>query len=267
MAPHPDFEGRVALVTGGTKGIGRGIAEAFLGAGARVVVCARSAPDSLPASADGRRAEFLACDVREPEAVRALVAAVVERHERLDVLVNNAGGSPSANAATASPRFHEGVVRLNLLAPLNLAQAANAAMQSQPAGGVVVFIGSVSAQRPSPGTAAYGAAKAAVLSLTASLAVEWAPKVRVVAVSPGLVRTEQSQLHYGDAAGIAAVSATVPLARMAEPLDVANACLFVASPRAAYMSGTNLLLHGGGEMPAFLEAARTGRPSAHEESP
>src|SRR5213595_2436434 len=121
MAPHPDFEGRVALVTGGTKGIGRGIAEAFLGAGARVVVCARSAPDSLPASADGRRAEFLACDVREPEAVRALVAAVVERHGRLDVLVNNAGGSPSANAATASPRFHEGVVRLNLLAPLNLA--------------------------------------------------------------------------------------------------------------------------------------------------
>jgi NAD(P)-dependent dehydrogenase (short-subunit alcohol dehydrogenase family) len=260
MAPHLDFEGRVALVTGGTKGIGRGIAEAFLGAGARVVVCARSAPDSLPASADGRRADFLACDVREPEAVRALVAAVVERHGRLDVLVNNAGGSPSANAATASPRFHEGVVRLNLLAPLNLAQAANAAMQSQPAGGVIVFIGSVSAQRPSPGTAAYGAAKAAVLSLTASLAVEWAPKVRVVAVSPGLVRTEQSQLHYGDAAGIAAVSATVPLARMAEPVDVANACLFVASPRAAYMSGTNLLLHGGGEMPAFLEAARTGRP-------
>jgi NAD(P)-dependent dehydrogenase (short-subunit alcohol dehydrogenase family) len=260
MAPHLDFEGRVALVTGGTKGIGRGIAEAFLGAGARVVVCARSAPDSLPASADGRRADFLACDVREPEAVRALVAAVVERHGRLDVLVNNAGGSPSANAATASPRFHEGVVRLNLLAPLNLAQAANAAMQSQPAGGVIVFIGSVSAQRPSPGTAAYGAAKAAVLSLTASLAVEWAPKVRVVAVSPGLVRTEQSQLHYGDAAGMAAVSATVPLARMAEPVDVANACLFVASPRAAYMSGTNLLLHGGGEMPAFLEAARTGRP-------
>jgi NAD(P)-dependent dehydrogenase (short-subunit alcohol dehydrogenase family) len=259
MAPHLDFDDRVVLVTGGTKGIGRGIAEAFLCAGARVVVCARSASDSLPASADGRPAEFLACDVREPEAVRALVAAIVERHGRLDLLVNNAGGSPSADAATASPRFHEGVVRLNLLAPLNLAQAANAVMQSQPAGGVIVFIGSISAQRPSPGTAAYGAAKAAVLSLTASLAVEWAPKVRVVAVSPGLVRTEQSQLHYGDAAGIAAVSATIPLARMAEPADVANACLFVASPRAAYMSGTNLLLHGGGETPAFLEAARTGQ--------
>jgi NAD(P)-dependent dehydrogenase (short-subunit alcohol dehydrogenase family) len=98
-----------------------------------------------------------------------------------------------------------------------------------------------------------------VLSLATSLAVEWAPKVRVVAVSPGLVRTEQSALHYGDEAGIAAVGATIPLGRMAEPDDVAQACLFVASPRAAYLSGTNLLLHGGGERPAFLDAAKAGK--------
>ena len=249
-----DFEDRVVLVTGGTKGIGRGIAEAFLGAGARVVVCARTAPDALPRAGD-RAADFVACDVREAEAVRALVAAVLERHGRLDVLVNNAGGSPPGDAATSSPRFHEAVVRLNLLAPLHLAQAANAPMQAQADGGVIVFIGSVSAQRPSPGTAAYGAAKAGVLSLTASLAVEWAPKVRVVAVSPGLVRTEQSHLHYGDEQGLAAVGATVPAGRLAEPADVAEACLFVASPRAAYVSGTQLLLHGGGERPAFLNAS------------
>jgi NAD(P)-dependent dehydrogenase (short-subunit alcohol dehydrogenase family) len=111
--------------------------------------------------------------------------------------------------------------------------------------------------RPSPGTSAYGAAKAAVLSLASSLAVEWAPKVRVVAVSPGLVRTEQSHLHFGDEAGIAAVGATIPAGRMAEPSDIADACVFVASPRAAYLSGTNLLLHGGGEKPAFLAAAQT----------
>ena len=258
MYPENEFEQRVVLVTGGTKGIGRGIAAAFLKAGARVVVCARTAPETLPA-ADGRQAEFIGCDVREADAVRALVATVVERHGRLDVLVNNAGGAPPADAATASPRFHESIVRLNLIAPLHLAQAANATMQGQAGGGVIVFIGSVSAVRPSPGTAAYGAAKAGVLSLVSSLAVEWAPKVRVVAVSPGLVRTEQSPLHYGDEQGIAAVGATIPAGRLAEPEDVANACLFMASPRAAYVNGTHLLLHGGGEKPAFLEAAKAGR--------
>lgn len=258
MKQKTDFDQRVVLVTGGTKGIGRGIAEGFLSAGATVVVCARTAPEQAT-SAEGRSAEFMPCDVREADAVRALVAAIVARHGRLDVLIHNAGGSPAVDAATVSPRFHEGVIRLNLTAALHMAQAANAAMQTQEQGGVIVFIGSVSALRPSPGSAAYGAAKAAVLSLASSLAVEWAPKVRVVAVSPGLVRTEQSHLHYGDAAGIAAVGASIPAGRMAEPSDIAQACLFVASPQAAYMSGTNLLLHGGGEKPAFLAAANAGQ--------
>ncbi len=245
---------RVVVVTGGTKGIGRGIVEAFLAAGDTVVACARQQPETLPA-AGGRSAEFVACDVKDIDSVKAMVAGVAARHSRIDVLVNNAGGSPAADAATASPRFHESVIRLNLLAPFNLAQAANAQMQQQPGGGVIVFIGSISALRPSPGTAAYGAAKAGVLSLVSSLAVEWAPKVRVVAVSPGLVRTEQSHLHYGDEAGIAAVGATIPAGRMAEPADVAAAVTWVASPAASYLSGTNLLLHGGGEKPAFLGAA------------
>ena len=244
---------RVVLVTGGTKGIGRGIAEAFLANGDRVVVCARQQPDTLPGVGEAR-ADFVACDVRDVEAIKALMATIVERHGALDVLINNAGGSPSAEAASASPRFHEGVLRLNLIAPLNLAQAANAQMQRQ-AGGVIVFIGSISALRPSPLTAAYGAAKAGVLSLVGSLAVEWAPKVRVVAVSPGLVRTEQSHLHYGDDAGIAAVGATIPVGRMAEPADIGGACVWVASPAASYFSGSNLLLHGGGEKPAFLGAS------------
>jgi NAD(P)-dependent dehydrogenase (short-subunit alcohol dehydrogenase family) len=259
MNSESEYNQRVVLVTGGTKGIGRGIANGFLAAGATVVVCGRNAPETLPQVGE-RHAEFMPCDVREAEAVRALVAAVVARHGRLDVLVNNAGGAPEVDAATVSPRFHEGVLRLNLFSTLHAAQAANAVMQTQADGGVIVNIGSISALRPSPGTAAYGAAKAAVLSLTASLAVEWGPKVRVVAVSPGLVRTEQSHLHFGDEAGIAAVSATIPAGRMAEPADIAEACLFVASPRAAYMSGSNLLLHGGGERPAFLAAAQGRKP-------
>ncbi|OEY66334.1 SDR family oxidoreductase [Marinobacter sp. X15-166B] len=253
-----DYTGKVVLVTGGTKGIGAGIAQSFLQAGASVVVCGRQAPDSLPAAA-GRSADFFALDLRDVDALAELFAHIVERYGRLDVVVNNAGGSPAADAATASPRFSESIIRLNLLVPLNVAQHANRIMQGQDDGGTIIFIGSVSASRPSPGTAAYGAAKAGVLSLVSSLAVEWAPKVRVVSVSPGLIRTEQSHLHYGDEAGIRAVGDTIPAGRMGQPDDVAGACLFAGSPQAGYWSGTNLLLHGGGEKPAFLDSATTNR--------
>lgn len=250
-------QGKVVLITGGGKGIGRGISECFLASGAVVVICGREVPEALP-EAGGRKAEFIAADVRDAAAVDALFAQIAQRHGRLDVLINNAGGTPYAMADQASPRFHEKIFQLNLLAPLHLAQKANAAMQAQ-GGGVIVFIGSVSALRPSPGTAAYGAAKAAVLSLTASLAVEWAPRVRVVTVSPGLVRTEQSALHYGDEASIAAVSSTIPLGRMAQPKEIGEACVWVASEAASYLTGTNLVLHGGGERPAFLDAANANK--------
>lgn len=248
----------IVLVTGGAKGVGRGISQAFLETGATVIVCGREAPAELPSVAD-RAVEFIACDVRRPEQVEALFAQIAQRHGRLDVRVNNAGGAPFALAANASARFHESILTLNLIAPLHLAQRANALMQSQEQGGAIVFIGSVSALRPSPGTAAYGAAKAGVLSLVQSLAVEWAPKVRVCAVSPGLVQTEHSELHYGDAASIAKVAATIPAGRLATPAEIGAACVWMASPAAAYATGTNLVLHGGGERPAFLSASDANR--------
>jgi len=248
---------RIVLVTGGAKGVGRGITERFLAQGDHVVISSREAPPELP-EVDGRRAEFIAGDLRDVAAVDALFAQISERHGRLDVLVNNAGGAPFALAAQASPRLHEKIFQLNLLSPLHLAQKANALMQQQ-GKGTIIFIGSVSAMRPSPGTAAYGAAKAAVLSLVQSLAVEWAPKVRVVAVSPGPVITEQAALHYGDAEGIAAVERTIPMQRMASPADVGDACVWLASDAAGYVSGSNLLLHGGGERPAFLDAANVNK--------
>ena len=250
MSVAIDYSGRVVLVTGGARGVGRGLARRFLDAGATVVVCGRTAPDALP-----ERCHFIACDVRDAEAVGVMIDEIGARFGRLDVLVNNAGGSPNADAATASPRFSESIIRLNLIAPLNVAQAANRLMQQQADGGVLLFVASVGAHRPSPGTAAYGAAKAGVLNLVSSLAIEWAPKVRVMAVSPGLVQTEQSHLHYGDETGLARVAATIPAGRLADPADIGNACLFLASPLAGYASGTHLLLHGGGEAPAFLAAA------------
>lgn len=249
-----DFTGKSVIVTGGTKGAGRGIAEAFLAAGANVVVCGRSEVAELP-TANGRVATFVKADVREVEQIDRVVTAAVDAFGGLDVLVNNAGGAPFALAADASPRFHEKILALNLVAPLHFMQRANAQMQKQETGGTIVNIASVSGVRPSPGTAAYGAAKAGLLSLTSSLAVEWAPKVRVAAVTAGMILTEQAHLHYGDEAGIARVAATVPVNRLAVPEDVANACLFLASPLASYVTGTSIVLHGGGEKPAFLSAS------------
>lgn len=246
-----DLDGRVALVTGGTRGVGLGITEALVEAGAVVVTCSRSAVDPVAGSAG-----HLEGDVRDPESVETLVRRVADTHGRLDVVVNNAGGAPYALAADASPRFHAKVVELNLLAPLLVSQAANAVMQRQ-GGGSIVMVSSVSATRPSPGTAAYGAAKAGIDSLVRSLAVEWAPRVRVNAIDVGLVRTEQTDLHYGGEDGVAAIERTVPLGRLADPRDVGNVAAFLASPLAGYVSGAVVAVHGGGEPPPFLAAAET----------
>jgi NAD(P)-dependent dehydrogenase (short-subunit alcohol dehydrogenase family) len=252
-----DMTGKVVIITGGAKGVGRGITTRFLAAGADVVICGRTEPERLP-EAGGRQARFVSADVRQVDDIDRVIAAARDRGGRLDVLVNNAGGSPHTAAATASPRFSEAIIRLNLLAPLNFAQRANAVMQAQVAGGAIINIASVSGIRPSPGTAAYGAAKAGLLNLTETLAVEWAPKVRVNAITAGMIRTEQSHLHYGDEAGVAAVASTVPLGRLGEPEDIGDVCLFLASPLARYVSGTSIVVHGGGERPAFLAASTAG---------
>src|SRR6516165_2172759 len=252
--PFPGLSGLRVIVTGGTRGIGAGIAQGFLRSGAQVLVCARNEPASPPA-ADGRTASFALADVRDPEQARRVIRTGRDLFGGVDVVVSNAGGSPPTAAATASPRFHAKVIELNLIAPLHVAQSANAVMQRQPDGGSIIMIGSVSGVRPSPGTAAYGAAKAGLHHLTASLAVEWAPKVRVNTVVPGPVATESaSAAHYADAGGAEAVAGTVPLGRLATPGDVADVCLFLASPQASYVSGAALLLHGGGEWPAWQSA-------------
>jgi NAD(P)-dependent dehydrogenase (short-subunit alcohol dehydrogenase family) len=259
------------IVTGGTRGIGAAVASAFLAAGARVLVCARHEPPSLPRAGDAAAefvragdaaaefvragdaaAEFVRADVRDPEQAGALVAAAVERFGRLDVVVNNAGGAPAVPADTASPRLHAKIIELNLLAPLHVSQAANAVMREQPGGGVILMVGSVSGVRPSPGTAAYGAAKAGLHHLATTLAVEWAPKVRVNSLIVGPVATEAADGGLDPAA----LARTVPMGRAATPAEVAGACLLLASPLAGYVSGAALAVHGGGEWPGYLADLR-----------
>lgn len=253
MVLNIDMTDQLVLVTGGGRGVGRGITQRFLDAGAEVVICGRNEPDTLPSSGD-RTASFIPADVREAADVEMLFDRVVADYGRLDVLISHAGGSPSTEAATASVRYAAAMAMLNLQAALTSGQRANDVMQAQPDGGCIINIGSVTAMRASPGTAAYGAAKAGLVNLTASLAVEWAPKVRVNCVSAGLILTEQAHLHYGDDLAIAAVAATVPLGRLGTPQDVADACVFLASPLARYISGANLDVHGGGERGASADA-------------
>lgn len=255
MAGSVDLTGKVAIVTGGTAGVGRGIAKRFLEAGAKVLICGRTPPKE-PLQFGGAEALFVQADVREVEQVSAVVQKANEEWGRLDILVNNAGGSPEAEAATVSPRFSSSVINLNLIAPLNFCQKANEVMQEQDGGGIIINIASVSGIRPSPGTAAYGAAKAGLINLTQTLAIEWAPKVRLNSITPGPIKTEKFELHFGDEEGVAAVSETIPLGRLATPQDIGDISLFLASPLASYLSGSNIVAHGGGEAPAFLSALK-----------
>ena len=237
---------RVVLVTGGSKGLGRGLVEAFTASGDTVVSCGRHQPEqSTPGT-------FFQCDVRDPDQVARLVDSIVADHGRLDIVVNNAGGTPYAPADSMSPRLFEKVVALNLLAPFYVAQRANRVMQSQEHGGVIINIGSTVAIRPSVDVSAYVASKAGLVGLTRSLAIEWAPKVRVNLVSPGLLQTELLEEYCGD--DVPAVEATIPAGRFATPADVASVCLMLAGSEAAYVTGAEVVVDGGGEIPAWVNA-------------
>ena len=250
MGPHLDYSGQVVLITGGTKGVGRGIAERFADAGATVAVCARRPVSNLP---EGWK--FFAADLRDGHAAMGVIDQVVLAHGRLDVLVNNAGGTPPVDTSEASPSITEKVIQINLLAGIFCSQRANHHMQSQAQGGSIVNIGSVCSTRPSPEAAAYGAAKAGLNNYSMTAAMEWAPKVRVNTVMAGMVLTEQSYLFYGDEAGVANVGSTVPIGRLAQPSEIGDICLFLGSSLASYVTGATIAAHGGGERPPFLGAA------------
>ncbi len=248
-----DFTGQVAIVTGGTRGLGRVIAERLAGAGCLVAVCGRNEPVDLP---DG--VTFYQADIRDAEQAKAFVDVVATKFGRVDILVNNAGGSPHSAVESASPRFIDAVLKLNLVGPLYMAQAVYPHMKAHKRGSIV-NIASVSGARPSPGTTVYGAAKAGLLNLTQSLAQEWgAEGVRVNAIIAGLMITENAEETYGDAEAQAAVGRSMPLGRMGEGADLAGAVMWLSSSDAAWVSGARLQVDGGGERPYFLDLVKGG---------
>ena len=251
--PDSGIADKVVIVTGGTKGIGKQIAQSFLKEKAKVIICARTQPQET-IQVGGSIADYFQCDVRESSQIMALIDYCIATYGRLDILVNNAGGAPPADSSSASERFTKSVIDLNLVAPLVFAQMARKAMIDKGDGGLIINISSVSGMRANPMGVAYGAAKAGLLNATETLALEWGPEIRVVSVTAGLILTEDSRAFYGDDESVSEIEKTIPMRRLGDPEDVANACLFVASEASNWISGSNLGIHGGGEKPSSLSA-------------
>jgi len=248
------FKDRTVIVTGGGRGIGRGITTAFAANGANVIICGRTEPEPFDKKIKNQ-IHFIEADIREAVNAKTVIEAAVEKTGRLDTLINNAGGGPPVPSADASARLTEKVIALNLLAPIYLSQAAYAVMKNNLIKGSIINISSVSATRSSPGSVAYGAAKAGLLNVTTSLAMEWAPEVRVNAIIAGLIKTEASEDHYGGRKGMAYLADALPMNRMGTPDDIAKACMFLADTENSYVSGACLEVYGGGEPPSFLKIA------------
>lgn len=250
-----NFKNKTVVITGGSKGIGLEITKTFLKHQANVIVLARNKPKRKIQS-KGNAGYFIECDIRNTDSIDSAIKDIASKYKSIDVLINNAGGAPMADSLTASPKFHEAIIDLNLTAPLNLSQKIAKKMIKQKAVSNIINISSVTATRPTPGSAAYGAAKGALVNLTKTLAVEWAPKIKVNSIIVGYIETENSILHYGSKSEIKKVAKTIPLKRMGQPQDIANACVFFASDMAEWVTGSALEVHGGGESPAYLDVAK-----------
>jgi NAD(P)-dependent dehydrogenase (short-subunit alcohol dehydrogenase family) len=243
-----DLSGRVALVTGAGSGLGRAVARRFAEAGARVAVHYRGSRDGAEAvvreiAAAGGEARAFAADLTASGEAARLVDEVVGALGPLGVLVNNAGSYPLAGVLDVTAAQWDAVLAANLRSALECLQAAGRRMAAR-GDGAIVNVTSIQAFRPAPGLAHYSAAKAGLEMLTRSAALELGPSgVRVNAVAPGLIWREGIESAWPD--GVARFVARAPLGRLGQPEDVADACLFLASPAARFITGTTLVVDGG----------------------
>jgi NAD(P)-dependent dehydrogenase (short-subunit alcohol dehydrogenase family) len=238
------FDGKVALVTGSSRGIGLAIAAELAASGARVMLSSRK-PEALEAAAAGIDGEvaWFAANAGEPEQAEACVAATMERFGAVDLLVNNAATNPYMGPTIDIdlPRLDK-TIAVNWRAPLYWSHLAwHASMQAN--GGAILNVASVGGLSVESSIGAYNATKAALLHLTRTLAAELAPGVRVNAIAPGLVKTDMARALWEP--NEAAMAKVMPLARLGEPEDIAQASAFLLSDAASWITGTTLVVDGG----------------------
>jgi citronellol/citronellal dehydrogenase len=268
------LDGQVAVVTGGGSGLGRATALELAALGARVVVCGRRAEplEETAAAEAGGGVEALVCDIREEEQVDALVSSVLERHARIDLLVNNAGGQYMTPAEDITPKGFRTVLRLNVEGTWLMTHAvATRAMIPQGRGGKIVNV-TLSPHHGLPGMAHSSAARAAVENLTRVLSIEWARfGIRLTALAAGHFGTETLRTKY-PAAVVEGVAGTVPLQRLGTEEEFAWLVAFLASPAGDYFSGAVLTIDGArdnwfGPWPPGGLTGEGGKPLAEERRP
>ena len=247
----PQLDGKVALITGGSKGIGRAIALAYADAGADVALAARGA-EALEKTAQeieerGRKAIFVPTDVADVEQVNALVERTTTELGGLDILVNNAGAAPFLSTVE-SIRLDgfEKYFRINFLSAVYCTQAASKALMAKGKDACVVNVASIAGYIASPGLTYYASAKAALINFTKTVAQEWAAHgVRVNAIAPGWIETEMNEQGRQDPTWYETIRSMVPMGRWGTAEEVANVALFLASDAASYMTGSVVVVDGG----------------------
>jgi NAD(P)-dependent dehydrogenase (short-subunit alcohol dehydrogenase family) len=242
------LDGKVALVTGASRGIGRATAETLAAAGASVMLSSRKQADLEAAAeaitADGGRAAVFAANAGDPEQAQACVAATVERFGAIDVLVNNAATNPYMGpAADIDLARYDKTFQVNLRGPLVWTQAALEHGLGSGDGGAVVNVASIGGMSIERGIGIYNTTKAALVHLTKVLASELGPEVRVNAVAPGLVKTDMARALWE--ANEDAIAKHLPTGRLGEPGDIANAVTFLASDAASWITGHTMVVDGG----------------------
>ena len=241
------LDGKVALVTGGTRGIGRAIAEAYAAAGASVAVLARKADELVETKAAleaiGVPVFTFSGSAGNPEAIDAVTRGCVDELGGLDILVNNAATNPTFGPMIETEaRAVDKVLEVNVVGPLLLAQAAWRVWMEEH-GGTIVNVVSTGGMRPAPFIGIYNVSKAALAHMTRQLALELAPSVRVNAIAPGLVKTDMARAIYE--VGEDAIAARHPMQRLGVPVDIAGLALFLASDLSSWMTGDVIEVEGG----------------------